>query len=79
MPPALGLDETKQRKYPSPVRISKRGKIYLLQTNLNSKANEKGELCVGGPTDTQGYVNEGNGGVVVDEDGWYHTGLELFS
>ncbi|PIO77217.1 hypothetical protein TELCIR_00670 [Teladorsagia circumcincta] len=46
-------------------------KVVCSSTGRQLEVEEKGELCVRGPTVTQGYMSDDSH---LDEDGWHHTG-----
>ncbi|VDL77826.1 unnamed protein product [Nippostrongylus brasiliensis] len=49
-------------------------KVVNLDSGEVLEQNQKGELCVRGPTVTKGFIGEGAEPAGVDDDGWFHTG-----
>ena len=54
------------------------GKVVNPETNETLSRGETGEVCIRGPQNMKGYLNnEKATRDMIDEDGWLHTGLSF--
>jgi acyl-CoA synthetase (AMP-forming)/AMP-acid ligase II len=81
-----GLTETSPVTHVSPRERNKPGTVGVLTPNTEAlivdvatgepvPAGERGELCIRGPQNMKGYLNDPDAtAAMIDDDGWLHTG-----